>query len=70
MCISVIRIYALGSVHQGAKKVSFTACHSGKLKSACTSPKVISTSPIMSRVDNSSFVIRIPYKISLALRAS
>ena len=30
---------------QGAKKVSFTACHSGKLKLACTSPQVISTSP-------------------------
>ena len=30
---------------QGAKKVSFTACHSGKLELACTSPQVISTSP-------------------------
>ena len=30
---------------QGAKKVRFTACHSGKLYLACTSPKVISTSP-------------------------
>ena len=30
---------------QGAKKVSFTACHSGKLLLACTGPKVISTSP-------------------------
>ena len=30
--------------HQGAKKVGFTACHSGKLYLACTSPKVISTS--------------------------
>ena len=30
---------------QGVKKVSFTACHSGKLQLACTSPQVISTSP-------------------------
>ena len=30
---------------QGAKKVIFTACYSGKLKLAFTSPKVISTSP-------------------------
>ena len=33
------------SGHQGAKKVIFTACHSGKLKLAFTSPNVISTSP-------------------------
>ena len=30
---------------QGAKKVIFTACHSGKLKLAFTSPNIISTSP-------------------------
>ena len=30
---------------QGAKKSIFTACHSGKLKLAFTSPNVISTSP-------------------------
>ena len=30
---------------QGAKKVSFTACRSGKLELACTSPQVISASP-------------------------
>ena len=30
---------------QGAKKVSFTACHSGKLYVVCTCPQVISTSP-------------------------
>ena len=30
---------------QGAKKVKLTACHSGKLSLACTSPQVISTSP-------------------------
>ena len=29
---------------QGAKKIIFTACHSGKLKRAFTSPEVISTS--------------------------
>ena len=43
-----------------SKKVSFTACHSGKLLLPCASPKVILTSPMMSKVDNSSFVIRIP----------
>ena len=31
--------------NQGAKKIIFTACHSGKLKLAFTSPDVISTSP-------------------------
>ena len=39
---------------QGAKKISFTACHSGKLKLAFTSPDVISTSPknvLTSRID-------------------
>ena len=45
---------------QGAKNVSFAACHSGKLQLACTSPKVILTSPMVSKVDNTSFVIRIP----------
>ena len=30
---------------QGAKKIIFTACHSGKLKLAFTSPDVIITSP-------------------------
>ena len=30
---------------QGAKKIIFTACHSGKLKLAFTSPDVILTSP-------------------------
>ena len=30
---------------QGAKKVSFTTCYSGKLQLSCTSPKVISASP-------------------------
>ena len=39
---------------QGAKKINFTACHSGKLKLAFTSPDVISTSPknfLTSRID-------------------
>ena len=35
----------LKSPSQGAKKIIFTACHSGKLKLAFTSPDVISTSP-------------------------
>jgi len=40
--------------NQGAKKIIFTACHSGKLKLAFTSPNVISTSPksfLTSRID-------------------
>ena len=40
--------------YQGAKKVIFRACHSGKLKLAYTSANVISTSPqnvLMSRID-------------------
>ena len=39
---------------QGAKKLIFTACHSGKLKLAFTSPDVVSTSPknvLTSRID-------------------
>ena len=41
-------------VAQGAKKIIFTACHSGKLKLAFTSPDIISTSPksfLTSRID-------------------
>ena len=30
---------------QGAKKVIFTACHSGKLQLTFTSPNIISTMP-------------------------
>ena len=43
-----------GCSTQGAKKIIFTACHSGKLKLAFTSPDVISTSPknvLTSRID-------------------
>ena len=39
---------------QVAKKIIFTACHSGKLELAFTSPDVISTSPknfLTSRID-------------------
>ena len=39
---------------QGAKKIIFIACHSGKLKLAFTSPDIISTSPksfLTSRID-------------------
>ena len=41
-------------IKQGAKKIIFTACHSGKLKLAFTSPDIISTSPknfLTSRID-------------------
>ena len=45
---------------QGAKKVSFTACHSNKLLLLCTSPRVFVTSVknfLMSSIDYSSSVI-------------
>ena len=44
----------IGDAVQGAKKIIFTACHSGKLRLAFTSPDVISTSPksfLTSRID-------------------
>ena len=47
---SIIHVIIL----QGAKKIIFTACHSGKLKLEFTSPDIISTSPkglLMSRID-------------------
>ena len=43
-----------GLYHQGAKKVIFKACHSGKLKLEYTSSNIISTCPkniLMSRID-------------------
>ena len=53
--MAVLGIQTLKSLPtQGAKKIIFTACHSGKLKLAFTSPDVISTSPksfLMSRID-------------------
>ena len=48
-CLSICQI-----LPQGSKKIIFTACHSGKLKLAFTSPTVISTSPksfLTSRID-------------------
>ena len=52
---TVPKIYAdvPKTVWQGAKKVTFTACHSGKLKLTFTSPNIVSTSPknvLMSRL--------------------
>ena len=52
---TVPKIYAdvPETVWQGAKKVTFTACHSGKLKLTFSSPNIISTSPrnvLMSRL--------------------
>ena len=41
-------------MYQGAKKIIFTACHSGKLKLAFTNPDIISTNPksfLTSRID-------------------
>ena len=58
---------------QGAKKVTFTACHSGKLKLTFTSPNIISTSPknvLMSRLISQSSLIWIPQKTSLARQTS
>ena len=54
--VSVLSTLAYKQVSnkQGAKKIIFTACHSGKLKLAFTSPDVISTSPqnfLTSRID-------------------
>ena len=53
--VSVVSNIVLIPLIQGAKKVIFTACQSGKLKLlAFTSPNVISTSPqnfLMSRID-------------------
>ena len=48
---------------QDAKKIFFTACHSGKLKLAFTSPDLISTSPksfLTSRIDFTVLVVWIP----------
>ena len=56
----------LKKTYQGAKEIIFTACHSGKLKLAFTSPDVISTSP----KNFLSSVIQIPHKTSLARQAS
>ena len=55
---------------QGAKKIIFIACHSGKLKLAFTSPDIISTSPktfLTCRIDFTVLLIRIPPKRSLAV---
>ena len=38
-------LFLEGLIFQGAKKIIFTACHSGKLKLVLTSHDVISTSP-------------------------
>ena len=45
---------------QGAKKIIFTACHSGKLKLAFTSPDVISTSPISFLTSRIDFTVLLP----------
>ena len=42
---SDLRFPDISEGERGAKKIIFTACHSGKLKLASTSPDVISTSP-------------------------
>ena len=50
---------------QDAKKIIFTACHSGMLKLAFTRPGVISTSPktfLTGRIDFTVLLIRIPQK--------
>ena len=68
-------VHVLPKQHQGAKKIIFAACHSGKLKLAFTSPEVISTSPknfLTSRIDFDlhSSANQIPQKTSLARWAS
>ena len=50
--LAILQLWA--GCHQGAKKLHFTACHSGKQQLACTSPQVISTSPkpfLINRID-------------------
>ena len=50
-------LWILIGVKQGAKKVSFTACHPGKLSLVCSSPRVFLTSPqnfLMGSIDCSS----------------
>ena len=47
-------LFCIEQNRQGAKKIIFTPCHSGKLKLAFTRPDVISTSPenfLTSRID-------------------
>ena len=54
-------------------KIILTACHSGKLKLAFTSPEIILTSPksfLMSRIDFRVLLIRMPQTTSLARQAS
>ena len=58
-CMHCSSLYFYGSTLlitplQGAKKIIFTACYSGKLKLALSSPDIISTSPrnfLTSRID-------------------
>ena len=50
-------------MNKGAKKIIFTACHSGKLKLVFTSPDIISTSPksfLTSRID---FTVLLLFKL-------
>ena len=47
---------------QGAKKIIFTACHSGKLKLALTSPDVISTSPKSFLTSRINFTVLLLFK--------
>ena len=54
----IASLFSLPSVEeQGAKNIIFTACHSGKLKLAFTSPDVISTSPKISLTSTIDFTV-------------
>ena len=70
-CWMRISLVSIQQVTQGAKKIIFTACHSGKLKLAFTSPDVILTSPknFFDKQNwfHSSSVLWIPQKTSLAI---
>ena len=48
--------------YQDAKKIIFTACHSGKLKLAFTSPDVISTSPKSFLTSRINFTVLLLFK--------
>ena len=60
-------------IAQGSRKLSFTACHLGKLELACTRVRAIfarSNYISMSRIDYSSSVMLIPQNTSLLCWAS
>ena len=73
--IWLIKVTRIWLIFQGAKKIIFTACRSGKLKLAFTSPDVISTSPKNLLTSRINFTVLLLFEFlikhwSLARRAS